>query len=548
LANATTGSERVVPGQRPPAGQRNPLLTRLIRPAVTHWQFVLVLLAAITVRIAVILGYPPILWFSDSYNYIQDAVTHVPDEVRPNGYPFFLDLLLPLHSDYPIALLQAAMGIAVGVAIYALLRHRGLPWWGAALAALPVLFDSYELHLEHMITADPLFLFLVTIAVVILCWSDRPSVPAMAVAGLLIGYATLVRSVGEPLLVVVVVAMLVRRVGWRRLVALAAVGIVPIGAYLFWFHGTWGQYAMTESSGAFLYSRVSTFAECSKMNVASDLRFLCDPNPPKDRPPAGEYIWADNDLPVNGHTTYTPLYEWSPKNPDPELRFTATMNAKTRQFAQNAIESQPLDYASAVTDDILHTFGWSRQPDPNNYAGNGPTFRFVSEQEMNLQIPWYATSYHIPGTPPRAFCDAGCQQSDTQARQIHTAEKDFAGSGLGFTMAVQPWERLLEMYQRYIFMRGTLLGIIVLIGAAGLVARWRRWGGIGLLPWLVGALLIVLPPVTAGFSYRYVLAAAPVACLAAGLAFTGWPPGTSVRASAANLRRHLGRGGAVDQE
>ena len=114
------------------------------------------------VRLIVILGYPPILWFSDSYNYIQDAIAHVPDEVRPNGYPFLLDLLLPLHSLYPLALLQAAMGVGMGVAIYALLRHRGLPWWGAILPALPVLFDSYELHLEHMVTADPLFIFLVT--------------------------------------------------------------------------------------------------------------------------------------------------------------------------------------------------------------------------------------------------------------------------------------------------------------------------------------------------------------------------------------------------
>ena len=86
----------------------------------------------------------------------------------------------------------------------------------------------------------------------------------------------------------------------------------------------------------------------------------------------------------------------------------------------------------------------------------------------------------------------------------------------------------------------------MLIGAAGVLARWRRWGGVGLLPWLVGALLIVLPPMTAGFSYRYVLAAAPAACLAAGLAFV---PGTkSVGALAADLRRHFGRGVAVDQE
>ena len=87
----------------------------------------------------------------------------------------------------------------------------------------------------------------------------------------------------------------------------------------------------------------------------------------------------------------------------------------------------------------------------------------------------------------------------------------------------------------------------MLIGAAGVLARWRRWGGVGLLPWLVGALLIVLPPMTAGFSYRYVLAAVPAACLAAGLPS---PAGRSksVGTLAADLRRHFGRGVAVEQE
>ncbi len=47
------------------------------------------------------------------------------------------------------------------------------------------------------------------------------------------------------------------------------------------------------------------------------------------------------------------------------------------------------------------------------------------------------------------------------------------------------------------------------------------WGGLSLLPWLTGVALIVLPPMTAGFSYRYILAAIPAVCLAAGLAFAG---------------------------
>jgi hypothetical protein len=588
LANATTGSELVVPGQQPPAGERDPLAARLLRPAVTHWQFSLVVLAAVAMRIVVILGYPPVFWFSDSYNYLYDAVTHVPDEVRPNGYPFFLDLLLPLHSDDAIGLVQAAMGVAVGVAIYALLRRRGLPWWGATLAALPVLFDAYELHLEHMVTADPLFIFLVSIAIVMLCWSDRPSILTMAVAGLLIGYATLVRSVGEPLLAVVLVAMLVRRVGWRRLLALAVAGVVPIGLYMVWFDGTYGKYALSESSGSFLYSRVSTFEQCSKMNdLPALLAYLCDPTKPEYRPVAGDYIWADNELKPYRDVT-TPLY--NQYGADTSVRFTPIVNAQTGQFAKLAIEDQPTAYAHVVIDDTLHTFGWNRQPDPLDSYGNGPNFQFVSVRDMNWQIPWYATPAYIPGnsyTQPATiiqkanknptWCNASCQKGDPQAILIMRAERDFAGpgQGLGFTREVQPWAHLLQTYQRYIYLRGTLLGLIVLIGAAGVLARWRRWGGLGLLPWLVGALLIVLPPMTAGFSYRYVLAAVPVACLAAGLAFAR-PPGSksvlargddlslsrggstppdppgkprrSVRALAADLRRNLGRGGAVDQE
>ena len=549
MSNATTGSDRVVPGQQPPE-QRDSRLARLARPAVTHWQFTVVVAAAIAVRLIVILGYPPIFWFDDSYNYLYDAFTHIPDQVRANGYPFFLELLLPLHSDYPIGLVQAAMGVVMGVLIYALLRHRGLPWWGAALPALPVLFDSYELHLEHMITADTLFIFLVTVAIAMLCWSDRPSVPVMAVSGLLIGYATVVRSVGQPLLVVVLLAMLVRRVGWRRMGMLLVAAVVPIVAYMAWFHGVYGKYALTESRGPFLYSRVSTFAECSKIKPPADLLFLCDPNPPQDRPPASQYVWSDNDLPINGRVTYTPLYNDKQIGNDIGARFTSVINTETQQFAERAIEAQPVAYVRVVLKDILHTFGWNRQPDPGGYYenanGNGPTFQFVSGEEMTEQIPWYATPIHLPGTPANAYCDAGCQQNDSQARLMQMAERDFAGQGLGSTRAVQPWERLIQIYQRYFYLHGTLLGLIVLIGAAGVLARWRRWGGIGLLPWMVGALLIVLPPMTAGFSYRYILATMPAACLAAGLAFV--PGDKSVRALAANLRRHLGRGVAVEQE
>ena len=422
----------------------------------------------------------------------------------------------------------------------------------SVLAAVPVLFDSYQLHLEHMITSDVLFVFLITVAIVILCWNDRPSVVTMAVAGLLIGYATLVRSVGQPLLVVILLAMLVRRVGWRRLVTLLVAGVVPIAGYMIWFHSSTGKYGMTQSLGPFLYSRVSAFSDCSKINPPADLHFLCDKHPPQDRPPASQYIWADNDLPVNGKVTYTPLYDDKRFGSNTNARFGPAVGAQEKQFAEFFIKQQPVTYLRVVGKDVLHTFGWNREPDPGGVYetanGNGPTFRFLNQAQLTRERPWYTHPAHLPGTPAQSYCDATCQRGDPQAGKIQAAERAFAGPGLGATRAVGPWDSILRWYQKYFFLRGTMLALAVLIGLAGVLARWRRWGGLALLPWLVGALLIVLPPMTAGFSYRYVLAAAPVACLAAGLAFARKPGEMSAGARIAGLRRHLGRRRAVEQE
>ena len=502
---------------------------RLRRTVRRHWQFSLVVLAAFLMRAVVMLAYPPIMWFNDSFNYFSDAVTHIPDYVRPNGYSFFLSLfLMPFHSVYPIAILQAAMGLTMGIAIYALLRHRGLPWWGALLPTVPVLFDVFELQLEHMVTADTLFIFLVTIALVICCWSDRPSVPVIAVAGLLIGYATIVRSVGQPLLVVFIVGMLLRWVGWKRLVALAVAGLLPLVAYATWFHHTSGKYALSEAGGTFLYSRVSTFSECSKMNPPADLRVLCDSTPTYRRPPSQEYLWKNYELWPDNHRL-TPLAALT--GAGNAGRFTPYVEGLAQRFAELAILSQPTGYIRAVYSDTMHTFGWNRQPDPHDQIGNGngPEFRF---SDTTVPVPWWAEH-------------AG---NDVAANSLSTELHKYLGGSVGQPKVNHPWAGFVQGYQRVIWLRGPFLLVIVLMGAFGVVARWRKRGGIPLLPWLVGALLIVLPPMTAGFSYRYVIAAVPAACLAAGLVFTRQPGERSMRALTADLGRYFGRGVPVKQE
>jgi len=87
------------------------------------------------------------------------------------------------------------------------------------------------------------------------------------------------------------------------------------------------------------------------------------------------------------------------------------------------------------------------------------------------------------------------------------------------TAVVNPFAELIRVYQRYVWLPGTLYGLILLVGLAGVVLRWRRAGRDALLPWLCSVALVVAPAATAEFDYRYVTTAVPFACLAAAMAF-----------------------------
>src|SRR5262249_41144642 len=85
--------------------------------------------------------------------------------------------------------------------------------------------------------------------------------------------------------------------------------------------------------------------------------------------------------------------------------------------------------------------------------------------------------------------------------------------------AVQPYARWLVTYQKYVFLPGTLLGVILLAGLAVIVIRRRqRPGGAG-LAWAFAVTILVVPPLVADFALRYRVPVVPVACLAAVLAF-----------------------------
>jgi hypothetical protein len=429
-----------------------------------------VLTAAAVLRAVVMLGYPPVMWFNDSYRYVSDAVHLATSPSRPSGYPFFLRLLMPFHSFTLVAALQHLIGLAMGALIYALLRRRGLPAWGATLAALPVLFDAYEVQVEQQVMSDALFMLLVTGAVVLLCWDRRVMWPVALIAGVAIGYATVVRSVALPLLVVVAVCLLARRVGWRPLVALVVAGVVPIGGYMLVYYLQHGRLATADSDGIFLYGRVQTFANCAVMKPSPSLARLCDPRPPAQRPIAVEYIWNRSNPLLKLH----------------QGLFNPKVNALAQRFAIRAIEAQPLSYLRVVASDTWRAFGWTH----------------------NVNYDYRTDVLYLFSNPPPQI-PASANWPELRAFQ----------PGLGQPHAVQPFAGFLGSYQRQVYLRGPLLGLMLLAGLAGVVARWRRWGGMVLLPWCVAVVLLVLPVATSGFSYRYMLSVVPLASIAAGLAF-----------------------------
>ena len=278
--------------------------------------------------------------------------------------------------------------------------------------------------------------------------------------------------------------MIIQRFNWRKVAATVGVCLVPVFAYAGVFDLEHGQFAMSDATGVFLYSRVMTFAECSKMHLPADELWLCTNVPPDKRPIAQAYIW----------TPATPLDRYPP------TKFSPLPNQLAENFAISAIETQPLGYAKAVFDDTWRVFGWKRQVFPQ--AATYDEYLFGC---LGLPIPTW---------------------DDANLGKYNSYAADYV-HGNPLTQVVNPFAEIIRDYQQYVWLPGTVYGLILLAGLGGMVLAWRRLGGEALLPWAISLALIVIPAATAEFDYRYVLPAVPFACLAAVMAFS---PGTAGRA------------------
>ncbi|WP_246267665.1 hypothetical protein [Nonomuraea typhae] len=434
-----------------------------------HRWFAGVLALGVVLRVVAMLGFRPVLWFPDSYTYIVTVFRPRPDLVRPAGYSMFLKLLEPFHSFALVAAVQHLMGLAVGVMVYAAARRTRM--WVRTLAAAPVLLDAYQVELEHLLVSDTLFMFLVAGAVVAAIRREV-SWRLAAGVGLLLAAATLTRTIGQPLVVLVACWFLLRRrIAVTGVMLVAA--LVPVMAYMGWFYATYDRMGLVGANGVFLYARTQAFADCRRMDPPPDLRVLCDPRAPEDRPPSQEYIWSPD----------SPLVRL------PGITFSRENDDLAGRFAMLAIRSQPLDYAGSIVSELARTFTWGRPVYP--------------DQEI---YDYYEFPEGQPGPPGRHAAQLGAQ----------LAEDRYERAPVG-TRVVEPFAGWMRIYQDVVRLPGTILLIVLLAPPALAVIRRRSEMG-WLLPWSTTWALLVVPAAVAEFDYRYVLPAVPLACLAAALA------------------------------
>jgi hypothetical protein len=456
---------------------------RVLRLARRHAGLLVLLAAATAARVVVTAAYSTALWFPDSATYVDRAAAVLTPVDRPWGYSAYLWVLEKFLSFRYIAVSQHVLGLVAVVLVYALLQRRGVSRWASLLAVVPLGFDAYLLDIEHFLLAETLFLFLLTVAVVVLLLPRRPGPVALGVVGLLMGALTLTRTVGTFLIgvlfVYLLVRLLLRTVRLTAVLAFVVGVVVALVPYAGWFDSQHGSFALTDYTGHFLYGRVAPFVRCDQIDVPARLRPLCPAGQPSERFTGDHYVWWA-DSPANATRDGVPVFS----------------EADLQKFSVAAIEGQPWDYLHVVASETKHYLMPGRVSGPQDTCPTWWVFPVPSPVELYNCTPRLA---------PEPF---GYRPS-----LVHD----------------------LRGYQRYVYTPGPVLALCIVAGVAALLRRRRDWRD-RLDPALLAALgltLLVAPAMTASFDYRYLLPTLAVLPPAAALALRGLSPRFPRRRTAA---------------
>ena len=457
---------------------------RLWRLARDHAALAVVLAVAASLRGLALVAIYPGIWFSDTNSYIAMAATGVPSMVRVGGYALVVAPFLEIGSAGALIVVQHLLGLALAVGLYALLLRRGVSKTLALVAVLPAALDPYLINIEHMIMSETVFHAGLAGAFAAALWSERLATREAALAGLLLGYASVVRSVAVPFVVLFAIYLLVRRVGVRRLVAFAAGWALVVGAYAGVYKVHHGELALTSWGSRFLYAKVAPYTDCSEIpDLPASERAIC-PDPEHRLTPNG-YLWNEG----------TPIKQ-----------VPVSEDATIRSFGLRVIANDPVRYVRVVAGDFLHYFEPGHRKGPGDY--NVTTWQFPRDPRV----------YDYPGY--RGPIRPGSAARERRIDPGKWVTPEFTGEP---RMSVAA-SRFLHYYARYFYTSGQIFAIsvaLVLIGALWPPRRnWRTRLDAALLASCVIASLVLVSALSI-FDYRYALIAIVFLPPAAALALTG---------------------------
>jgi hypothetical protein len=459
-----------------------------------HWMFLLVLAGGAMLRAIAQIAYEPALLFIDSKKYIfgTDFVHTIWGSFDPLGYSLLVlrPVLLSGGNLTHVALIQHGLGMAMAVALYALMVRRGAWRWLAALAVAPVLLDAYQLNAEQTIMPDVLFETLVVAGFVLLLWQQRPGLFLVILGGLALGTSAPVRQVGEALIAPALVYVVLAAPGWRRKVvhgvALTACFALPVLGYMT-YSALVMQYGfeLSNMGTAYLYGRAAHAADCATLKLPAIERPLCP------APKVAAQLGVDGlvNAPESPRVLYQPV----------NIHLGLLENTMTMQkaMAYSVLKQQPLRVAGDIARDSVKLFALTR----NTEQGDTP----ISRWQFQFGYPYYppGVTWHGPNSVNKVFKRTG---------------------GGGHARVHWKADIALRYYQLHVgYTPGPAFLFGLLAGLAGIFTfRRRRDPGPALACLLVtgSAVAVLLGADLYEFSWRYQLPALITLPVAAALGVT----------------------------
>jgi hypothetical protein len=430
-----------------PAQVVQQVITQVLRVTREHWIAAILLAAGLVLRVLVLMAYHPALLYTDTLKYLYGAWSGA----DPIGYTAILKPILLVGDLGTVALVQHLVGLAIAVAIYALLRRRGVPRWLAAIAMAPVLLDAYQLQIEQTIMPDLWFEALAVAGLVLLLWRPEPPVWVIGLAGLIFGASATVRQVGEilvlPAFLFVAATIPARRKATAGALVLLVAFALPIVMYSAISKAETGHFQLSDEGS--IAGRLASSADCATITLPAAERPLC-PTPAEQ---ARGIDWLE-------HSSRSPL-----------KRIKApTVTARTQLLAgfDSAVEQQQaIRVAGGILRDSVRIFALTKGPVP----GVTP----ISRWRFQTTYPKFLPEINVG---PGGQIILGVQVTTARPFQFHTLNPAYGGHA----QVDRPIAKFLRAYQLDGgYTPGPLLLLFAVAGLAGSVITLagRRIAGRG---------------------------------------------------------------------